>query len=94
MVSIDPLFADAADLRLYQVFVTPWSDDTSGLAVINRTASSFEVVELASGKGDFAFDWRIDAPRNNVAPRLAPAPDRPRRRYCDQRHLLAEALGK
>jgi hypothetical protein len=59
----------------YRVFVTPWSADTTGLAVINRTATSFEVRELNKGTGSFKFDWRIEAARKGYEKdRMAPAP--------------------
>jgi hypothetical protein len=47
----------------YRVFVTPNSADTAGLAVVNKTANSFEVRELNKGTGNFSFDWRVDAVR-------------------------------
>ena len=79
VIKIDPLFAQTVSLDGgYQVFVTPWSDASAGLAVTNRTATSFEVRELNGGKGNYSFDWRITAPRKGYeSTRMAPAPQVP-----------------
>jgi hypothetical protein len=79
IINIDPKFATAANVRVnYQVFLTPNSADTLGLAVVNKTATSFEVRELGKGRGNFAFDWRIDALRaGHEGERMAPASARP-----------------
>jgi hypothetical protein len=76
VITIDPLFAQAVNLNeKYQVFLTPHSAGTLGLAAINLTARSFEVRELNKGQGNFEFSWRIDAVRNGYEQvRLAPAP--------------------
>jgi hypothetical protein len=75
VITIDPLYAQTVNLsQPYQVFVTPGSADTAGLAVINKTNVSFEVVELNKGTGNFSFDWRIDALRKGYEKdRLEPA---------------------
>lgn len=62
VVTIDPLFAEAANLEAYHVYVTPLGD-CQGLYVSNKTATSFEVHELGSGSADVAFDYRIVAHR-------------------------------
>ena len=64
VVSIDPQFAEAADLESYHVYLTPLGD-CQGLYVSNKTATSFEVHELGSGSADVAFDYRIVAHRAN-----------------------------
>ena len=46
----------------YHVFLTP-NGDCNGLYVTQKTAGSFEVRELAGGKSDVAFDYRIVAKR-------------------------------
>jgi hypothetical protein len=62
-VSLDPTFAEtvngAAD---YHVFLTP-EGDCRGLYVSSKTASGFEVRELAGGQSSVAFDYRIVALR-------------------------------
>lgn len=79
VIKIDPLFAEAVDLSGdYQVFVTANTFDTAGLAVGNKTATSFEVRELNKGQGNFKIDWRLSAPRKGYATqRLGPAPPAP-----------------
>ncbi len=75
VINIDPVYAAGVNLSAgYQVFVTPKSFDTLGLAVGNETATSFEVRELGKGTGNFSFDWRIDALRTgHETERMAPA---------------------
>ncbi len=75
VINIDPVYAAGVNLNsTYQVFVTPGSADTLGLAVVNKTATSFEVRELGKGTGNFSFDWRIDALRTgHETERMAPA---------------------
>jgi hypothetical protein len=64
LITIDPLFAQVVNLsEPYHVFLTPRSFDTAGLAVGNLTPTSFEVREVAGGKGNFEFSWRIEASR-------------------------------
>jgi hypothetical protein len=53
------------------VFVTP-EGDCRGLYVRRKTAASFEVRELAGGKSNVAFSYRIVGRRNDIkAPRFA-----------------------
>ncbi len=47
------------------VLVTPLSGDSKGLAVINKNAMGFEVVELLQGTGNYEFDWEVKAVRKN-----------------------------
>lgn len=64
VVTIDPLYAQTVNLKEpYHVFLTPYSADTAGLAVVNRTATGFEVRELGNGKGSFQFSWKVEALR-------------------------------
>jgi len=65
-VSIDADFAAVADLRGYQVFVTPYGD-CNGLCVMRRTRKGFQVREAARGASAIAFGWRIVAKRRDVA---------------------------
>jgi hypothetical protein len=76
VVTIDPLFAQTVDLsKPYMVIVTPLSFDTAGLGAGNLSASSFEVRELNSGRGNFTFSWRITALRKGYTDvRMAAAP--------------------
>lgn len=76
VITIDPLYAQLVSLGTdYQVFVTPNSADTLGLAVIHKTTTGFEVRELGKGAGSFRFDWRIEALRKGYeTTRLAPVP--------------------
>jgi hypothetical protein len=79
VITIDSLFAQAANLNAdYQVFLTPHSADTAGLAAVNLTPTGFEVRELNKGQGSFKFSWRIDAVRKGYEQvRMAPAPAAP-----------------
>ncbi|MEM7368329.1 MAG: hypothetical protein AAF587_06975 [Bacteroidota bacterium] len=45
------------------VVLTPLSGSSKGLAVINKSGSGFEVVELFDGKGTYGFDWEVKAIR-------------------------------
>ena len=64
VIQIDALFAQTVNLSgVYQVFVTPRSATSAGLAVINQGPTSFEVRELNKGVGNYSFDWRITALR-------------------------------
>lgn len=74
VITIDPLYAETVSLdQPYHVFLTPYSADTAGLAVVKRTATSFEVQELGGGKGAYEFSWRIEAARKGYeAERMAP----------------------
>ncbi len=65
MVKLDPDFAKVVALDEYHVFVTP-ADDCRGLCVRNKTATSFEVRELAGGESSVAFSYRIVARRKDI----------------------------
>lgn len=45
------------------VVLTPLSGSSKGLAVIHKSGSGFEVVELFDGKGNYGFDWEVKAVR-------------------------------
>ena len=79
LVALDPLFAQMVAFEQgYQVFLTPVSFDTPGLAVGNQTGRGFEVREFGRGKGIFQFHWRVEALRKGAEKgRLAPAPEVP-----------------
>jgi len=46
------------------VVLTPGSDETYGLAVVEKLPNGFKVKELKGGKGTFSFDWEAKAIRN------------------------------
>jgi hypothetical protein len=45
------------------VTLTPLSGQSKGLAVIEKTAQGFKVVELMAGSGSYEFDWEAKAVR-------------------------------
>ncbi len=45
------------------VILTPLSGESKGLAVINKSAQQFKVIELFDGKGNYEFDWEVKAVR-------------------------------
>jgi len=62
-VSLDPIFAEAANTGMqYHVFLTP-EGESRGLYVSNKTASGFEVHEVGGGQSNVAFSYRIVALR-------------------------------
>jgi hypothetical protein len=70
-IKIDADFARVIKRGNYRVFVTP-EGDCRGLYVRRKTAASFEVRELAGGKSNVAFSYRIVGRRNDIkAPRFA-----------------------
>jgi hypothetical protein len=70
-VKIDADFARVIKRGDYRVFVSP-EGDCRGLYVRGKTAASFEVRELAGGKSNVAFSYRIVGRRNDIkAPRFA-----------------------
>jgi hypothetical protein len=65
VVKFDTDFAKVVKLNDYHVFVTP-EGECGGLYVRNKTATSFEVCELAGGKSSVAFSYRIVARRKDI----------------------------
>jgi hypothetical protein len=97
-VKIDANFARVIKRGDYRVFVTP-EGDCRGLYVRRKTAASFEVRELAGGKSNVAFSYRIVGRRNDIkAPRFAktdtntrlPLPAAPTRRPRKRRPARLE----
>lgn len=43
--------------------ITPLSGQSKGLAVVEKTALGFKVVELLEGEGDYSFDWEVKCVR-------------------------------
>jgi hypothetical protein len=76
-VSIDPLFAETVNLNEpYHVFVQLNDAAAEGAAVINKTATAFEVRELRNGSSNAAFSYRLVAKRKSYEHhRLEHAPD-------------------
>ncbi len=78
---------DTIELPDYQVFLTPRSAETKGLAVVAQDARGFTIQEAQGGTGSYGFDWRVvgkrkDLPKDHrlatfVEPKLEPIPDVP-----------------
>ena len=65
-ISIDPVFAETVNLKEpYHVFVQLNDAAADGVAVINKTASSFEVRELRNGSSNAEFSYRLVAKRKS-----------------------------
>lgn len=62
-ISFPEHFALLANPGSMTVSVTPLDSDTYGLAVTEKTATGFKVVELKRGSGNFAFDWEVKCVR-------------------------------
>lgn len=63
VISLSDHFAIVAASEGMTVVLTPLSGASKGLAVLNKSETGFEVVELFDGKGNYAFDWEIKAVR-------------------------------
>ncbi|MHB8648360.1 MAG: hypothetical protein ACYDAR_21475, partial [Thermomicrobiales bacterium] len=71
-VRLDPDFAAVVETSGYHVFLTPHSVESEALAVTERRADAFVVMERNKGAGDGTFSWRLVARRKDVtAERLA-----------------------
>lgn len=57
-------FSSIANPGTLTVVLTPGSDETYGLAVVEKLPNGFKVKELKGGKGTFSFDWEAKAIRN------------------------------
>ncbi len=65
-IELDPTFVQTVSLGAgYHVFLTS-NGDCYGLYVANKTATGFEVRELAGGTSGVAFDYRIVAKRKGL----------------------------
>lgn len=56
-------FAVLAAAQGITVQLTPNSPSSRGLCVVNKSPTSFEVVELFEGRGNYEFDWEVKAVR-------------------------------
>ncbi|MCA9446166.1 MAG: hypothetical protein KC931_03555, partial [Candidatus Omnitrophica bacterium] len=64
IIAIDPLFAETVNLEEpYHVFVQLNDNQCEGVAVKEKTVSSFAVVELRNGSSNAEFSYRIAAKR-------------------------------
>jgi hypothetical protein len=61
-------FAALARAEDITVQLTPGSADTAGLAAVEKRPDRIVVQELAGGSGSFAFDYFVQASRNDVDP--------------------------
>jgi len=73
-VRLDPVFAATVNTGIrYQVFLTPRSAETTGLAVVAQDAGGFTVQEIQGGRGSYEFDYRVMARvRGHEQTRLEP----------------------
>jgi hypothetical protein len=78
-VMVEPAFSDTVNTGVeFHVFLTP-GGDCKGLYVTNKTAGSFEVLELGGGTSSIPFDYKIVAKRNGMEDqRLVDVTDRMR----------------
>jgi hypothetical protein len=76
-IAIDPLFLETVDLsQPYLVFLQAESGQCKGLAVENKRADSFQVVELDAGFSSSPFGYRLVAKRRGYpTERLRPFPE-------------------
>lgn len=56
-------FELVANATTLTVIVTPLDGSSKGLAVVEKTAQGFEVVELLGGNGTYDFDWEVKGVR-------------------------------
>jgi hypothetical protein len=64
VIKIDPIFVETVNLEEpYHVFVQLNELNCEGVAVVNKTTSSFEVMELREGRSNAEFSYRIVAKR-------------------------------
>ena len=63
VISLPTHFSDLASSQGLTVLLTPLSADSTGLAVIGKSPSGFQVRELLQGHGNYEFDWEIKAVR-------------------------------
>jgi hypothetical protein len=56
-------FRKLADEQGMTVQLTPLSPDSKGLCVVRKGLDGIEVAELLNGRGNYEFDWRVEAVR-------------------------------
>ena len=61
-VELDEVFAETVNTgQKYQVYLTPKSADSRGLAVVSQDAKGFTIQELGAGTGTYDVDYRVVA---------------------------------
>lgn len=58
-------FRKLADEQGMTVQLTPRSAESRGLAAVRVSLDGIEVVELLNGRGNYEFDWRVEAVRKD-----------------------------
>jgi len=66
-VRLDPDFAAVVETSGYHVFLTAHTIESEALAVIERRADTFVVMERNRGASNGTFSWRLVAKRKDVA---------------------------
>ena len=56
-------FRKLADEQGMTVQLTPRSAESKGLAAVRVSLDGIEVAELLNGRGNYEFDWRVEAVR-------------------------------
>ncbi len=56
-------FRKLADEQGMTVQLTPLSPDSKGLCVVRKSLDGIEVAELLNRRGNYEFDWRVEAVR-------------------------------
>ena len=64
VVNFPEHFAAIANSQTMTVVLTPLSAASEGMAVIEKTATGFQVKELRQGAGNYQFDWEVKCVRS------------------------------
>ncbi len=56
-------FTMMANTSSMTIMLTPYSLNSKGLAVMNKSETGFEIGELHGGQGNYSFDWEVKAVR-------------------------------
>lgn len=59
-------FKQTVDVSSVTIQLTPYSADTYGVAVVDRTDDGFLVKELMSGTSNYSFSWEVKAVRKGL----------------------------
>lgn len=62
-VTFSEHFEIVANPTTMTILTSPWSADSKGLAVVERTATGFKIKELHGGTGNYNVDWEVKAVR-------------------------------
>ncbi|MCW5935213.1 MAG: hypothetical protein KIT45_13090 [Fimbriimonadia bacterium] len=63
VIALPAHFRSLASEKGMTVQLTPLSAESKGLAAVRKSLNGVEVVELASGSGNYEFDWEVKAVR-------------------------------